>query len=477
MNNDFEQQIAAFLRRTSLFADRAKILIAISGGADSVALLNVLVRLKQDGAIGVKLAAGHVNHNLRGGQSDGDSEFVSELCKKLGIEVLTRSVDTTEYARVNKLSIETAGRDLRFNALCEMCRQAGGEAIVTAHHKDDNAETMIHRLMRGTGFRGLGGIWPVKEFGESIEVVRPLLCVGRKDIEKYCNDNDLTWRTDSTNAETVYTRNKIRHLLLPDVQKDCQGDLAEKLFELSLRSQKLYAKIEARAEQSLSEMIVESSEGVVLDRNRLTQLDRLTAVEVVRRVLTSIGSGERDLMQEHFNRVLALASANSSGKVIELPNGFIAKAEYDRVRFYKSQKAKKRCHLGRKLSPLIVGVPGVTDVGDVKIEAKVLDASECNVEKFKQDKDSNVEWFDLEKIKGDIKVRSRKEGDKFRPIGGGGEKRIGKFLTADKVPSEMRDKVLVIEDDEKIIWLAPIRASEQTKVAGATKKILELTLL
>ncbi|MCK5564475.1 MAG: tRNA lysidine(34) synthetase TilS [Planctomycetes bacterium] len=477
MYHDLEKQVGAFLESENLFAGFEKVLVAVSGGGDSVALLNVLVRLKRDGVVGAKLAAGHVNHNLRGSESDGDSKFVSELGAKFGLEVLTRSVETIEYAKRNKLSIETAARQLRFDALCEMCSEAGAKCIVTAHHKDDNAETMIHRLMRGTGFRGLGGIWPVKEFGvgsweSGVRVVRPLLCVGRKDIEKYCSDNDLRWRTDGTNAETIYTRNKIRHLLLPDIQKGCQGDLAEKLFELSLRSQKLYAKVEARAEQSLSEMIVEfSSRGVVLDRNRLSQLDRLTAVEVVRRVLVNIGSGERDLTQEHYDRIIALASANSSGKLIELPSGFVAKGEYDRVAFYKGQKANKRC-----LTPLILVVPGVTVACDIKIEAKVLDASDCDIEKFKKDKDSNVEWFDLDKIKGRLKVRSRKDGDKFRPIGGGGEKRIGKFLTADKVPGEMRDKVLVIEDDEKIIWLAPIRASEETKVDGSTKKVLAISL-
>lgn len=468
MEHEFAQQVLDFLRSERFFSDVRKVLVAVSGGADSVALLQVLVRLKSAGAIDVDLTVGHVNHNLRGVESDGDSEFVSELGEELGVRVLTRSVDTVGYAKANKLSIETAARDLRFGALCEMA----SESIVTAHHKDDNAETMIHRLMRGTGFRGLGGIWPRKDFGE-VEVIRPLLCVSRKDIEQYCNDNGFDWRTDKTNAETVYTRNKIRHLLLPDIQKECQGEIAEKLFVLSLKSQKLYAKVEAKAEQSLSEMIVElNSSGVVLDRNMLSGLDRLIAVEVVRKVLVSIGSGERDLAGEHYDRVIALANDKSSGKVIELPGGFIAKAEYERVAFYKRQKTKIR-----GLTPLVVDVPGVTDVGGVKIEAKVLDAGGCDVEKFKQDKDSNVEWFDLDKIKGDIKVRSREEGDRFRPIGGGGVKRIGKFLTADKVPGDVRDRSLIFEDDEKIIWLAPVRVSERTKVTSKTQSILQLKWL
>ena len=471
MDHEFEKQVISFVRRTSLFADHTKVLVAISGGADSVALLNVLVRLKHQGVINTELAAGHVNHDLRGNESDGDSEFVSELGDRLGIEVLTSSVDTTEYAKENKLSIETAGRDLRFGALCEMASKAGAETIATAHHKDDNAETMIHRLMRGTGFRGLGGIWLRRQFG-GIKVVRPLLCVSREEIESYCNDNGFTWRTDRTNAETVYTRNKIRHLLLPAIQKESKGDISEKLFELSVKSQKLYTKVEAHAEQAFSEMIIEmNSNRLVLDRNSLSQLYRLTAVEVVRRAITSIGSGERDLTQEHYDRIIALAADNSSGKVIELPNGFIAKAEYDKLSFCKEQKTEQVFFSAADLN-----IPGMTVIGDAKIEAKVLDAGDCDIEKFKQDKNSSVEWFDLDKIKGCLKVRRRQEGDKFRPIGGAGVKKIGKFLTADKVPSDFRDKTLIVEDDEKIIWLAPVRASELTKVMKKTVRVLQLSI-
>jgi tRNA(Ile)-lysidine synthase len=470
---DFEKHILGFIRSEDLFDGAGRVLVAVSGGVDSVALLQMLVRLKQVGSIESGLVVGNVNHNLRGAESDGDSEFVAKLGTELGIEVLQCGVETKAYARENKVSIETAARELRIEALCEMACKAGAEKIVTAHHMDDNAETIIHRLMRGTGFRGLGGIWPRRKLVGSVEVVRPMLCVSREQIEEYCKDNGFKWRTDRTNNEVIFTRNRIRHLVLPDLQKDCEGDLSKMLFELSLNAQKLYRKIEAQAQKAIDEISIDSGAGkVVLDRQGLAGLSRLVAVEVVRRVLGLIGSGERDLRQEHYERVLELVGNGEGGKVIELPNGFIAKAEYDRVMFYKSQKAKKR-----GLPPLVVGVPGMTDFGDVKIEAKVLDASECNIEKFKQDKDGRIEWFDLEKIKGDIKVRSRKEGDKFRPIGGKGEKKVGKFLTASKVPSDVREKVLIVKDDEKIIWLAPVRASELTKVDSETRRILEISLL
>lgn len=469
---EFEKQILGFIRSEGLFDGAVRVLVAVSGGADSVALLQTLVRLKQAGLISVELVVGNVNHNLRGAESDGDSEFVAELGAEHGIEVLWCGVETKSYAKENKVSIETAARELRIDALSEMASKAGAEKIVTAHHMDDNAETIIHRLMRGTGFRGLGGIWPRRKLAGLVEVVRPMLCVNREQIEEYCRENGFKWRTDRTNDEVVFTRNRIRHLVLPYLQKDCEGGLSKVLFELSLKSQKLYRKIEAQAQKAIDEMRIDSGVGkFVLDRQGLAGLDRLVAVEAVRRVLIVIGSGERDLRQEHYERILELVGSGEGGKVIELPDGFAAKAEYDRVRFYKSQKAKKRC-----LTPLILGVPSVTDVGDVKIEVKVLDASECDIEKFKKDKDSNVEWFDFDKIKGDIKVRSRKEGDRFRPIGGKGEKKIGKFLTTDKVPGAMRDKILVVEDDEKIIWLAPIRASEETKVDGLTKKVLAISL-
>ncbi|MBN1457613.1 MAG: tRNA lysidine(34) synthetase TilS [Sedimentisphaerales bacterium] len=474
MDFEFENQILGFIGSEGLFDGAERVLAAVSGGADSAALLQTLIRLKQAGQIEVELSVGNVNHNLRGAESDGDSEFVAELGEKLGIEVLQCGVETKTYAKENKVSIETAARELRIEALCKMARKAGAEKIVMAHHMDDNAETIIHRLVRGTGFRGLGGIWPRRRLAGLVEVVRPLLCVSRKQIEEYCGANGFKWRTDKTNDEVVFTRNRIRHLVLPELQKDCKEDLSKILFELSSKAQKLYRMIEAEAQKAIDEIKIDDGvEKIVLNKQGLARLDRLVAVEVVRRVLVLVGSGERDLKQEHYERVLELTGSGESGKVIELPDGFAASVEYEKISFYRN--AGKTA--ASAFDKVCLNVPGLTETGGYKIETRVFEAGGTDIERFKKEKEDIVEWFDADKLHGKIAARSRKEGDRFFPLGGEGEKKVGKFLTAAKVEGDLRDKVFVIEDDEKIIWLAPVRASELTKVDSKTKRILEISLL
>ena len=218
MLSEFEQTLADFIKTNGLLANTEKVLSAVSGGCDSVALVFALNRLAEEAVIKTKPVTAHVNHNLRGQASRQDQEFVEKFGKKLGISVLAKSVDVKAFAKENHLSIETAARELRRQALIEMANEAGSGAVATGHHADDNAETMIHRLMRGTGFRGLCGIRPKSVF-DGIVFIRPLLCFTRKEIVEYCRQNNLAWQSDHTNDEFAYTRNRIRHLIIPEIQK------------------------------------------------------------------------------------------------------------------------------------------------------------------------------------------------------------------------------------------------------------------
>jgi len=210
-----------------LFEGIDRVLLAVSGGADSVAMAHVLHRLAQEGGLSCNFVIGHVNHCLRGAESDADETFVRRFGQSLGVPVISQRVDVKAYAAEHKLSIETAGRVLRLQTLAQMADQNGCGCIATAHHKDDLAETMIHRLMRGTGFRGLCGIWPVSEV-YGAEFVRPMLGVRRDEIIQYCKDNSIQWRQDASNENTAFTRNRIRHRLLP-VLKDESDVIVDKL--------------------------------------------------------------------------------------------------------------------------------------------------------------------------------------------------------------------------------------------------------
>jgi tRNA(Ile)-lysidine synthase len=474
MLSAFEKKIAAFIASLRLFDQGREVLLAVSGGADSVALMFAMLRLTKAGVIEAGLSVAHVNHKLRPHAADEDEEFVLRLGEKAGLEVVTRSVDVRTYARDNGLSIETAARQLRSATLIDIAKAGACKSIATAHHKDDSAETMLHRLLRGTAFRGLGGIWPTRTFDRGTMFVRPLLCVTRTEIIQYCRTNSLKWRHDHTNDDCSYTRNRIRHLLLPKLQKNCDGSLIEELAKLSTSCQSLYTSICRQTEKIWPSIVLESQpDKVVLDKKVLTAQPPIVGAELARRAIVNIGSGERGLKETHYNQVLALAGG-PGGRRVELPGGFEAVVDYEQIVFQKARPcAKIPAHAD---APAPLRIPGETEFGGYNIKAELLEAKDCDIEKFKAAKDESVEWFDFDKLPGPLVARRRWEGDRFRPLGGPGAKKIGKFLTTAKVPRRLRPKLIIIANGEKIIWLAPLRTTEPMKITGKTRTILQLKI-
>jgi len=476
MLSQFEKKVAAFITPSTLIDSDESVLLAVSAGADSVAMMFAMLRLTQAGTIGARLVVGHVNHKLREPAADQDEEFVVGLGKKLGLKVVPRSVDVRACAAESKLSIETAARKLRTDALINIAKENGCKAVATGHHKDDNAETMVHRLLRGTGFRGLAGIWPNRLFADEVTFVRPLLCVTRARIIEYCRANDLDWRDDHTNADITYTRNYIRHLLLPQLQNACSGSLVAELAQLSQKCRRLHRRV-CRNVEKVWPVVVSASQPdkVTLDGKIFRAQTQIIQAELVRRTLVALGSGERDLKDLHYRNIIELAQG-PNGKRIELPGGFLAEAEYENVIFTNSKaNGGPRSTLQTTLSgPTALEIPGRTQFEACTIKAAILDAKDCDITGFKAAKDRNVEWFDYDKLAGAVLVRRRQAGDTFWPLGGVGEKKIGKFLTAQKVPRGLRQRLLIIADGKKIIWLASLRASELTKVTGQTQRILQL---
>ena len=197
-------------------------------------------------------------------------------------------------------------------------------------------------------------------------------------------------------------------------------------------------------------------------------------VELIRRALIALGSGERDLTQRHFESIIGLTKQRKSGRRVELPGGFAAFYEYGNLLFAKVEADSQA--EGKFSESIEIKIPGKTEFGDFLIEAAVLNAGEEDIEKFRRDKDEFVEWFDLSRLKQPVVVRYRRSGDRFTPLGLGQEKKVGRFLTDAKVSSQIRGKLLVVADEEKIIWVWPVRVSERTKVISETKKIVQLRI-
>jgi tRNA(Ile)-lysidine synthase len=471
---EFENKVAAFVKANCLFESADRIALALSGGADSTALLYAMVSLKNEYFLHADIVCVHINHQLRGADADTDEDFTVARAHDLQLPIATRRVDVRGFARKNKLSIETAARQLRIVNLLDIAKENNCDWIATAHHKNDNAETILQRLVRGTGFRGLAGIWPVRIVAHDIRLARPLLCVTRNEVIEYLQKRNLRWRTDHTNADCTYTRNFIRHCLLPALQKDCTGSLVEQLSQLAQSACNFYKEVCVSADKAWPQLAEYEDDSLKLNVRMFLTRPMPVKIELVRRSLATVGSGQRDITRQHFKRICRLAESNVTGKKIELPSGFIVRREYEYLIFALHKKTPPPDELINK--GIKVQIPGQTEFGQYVIEAAILEADDCDIEKFKTEKTSCIEWFDLEKLKLPLEARPRRPGDRFWPLGLEAGKKVGKFLTADKAPDKLRHKVLVVTDSEKIIWLWPVRISEQTRVTEKTGKILQLQI-
>lgn len=466
--------MAEFVKANGLFESAGRILLAVSGGADSTALLYVICALKDKGVLSSDFVCAHINHQLRDAQADEDEEFVIAQASGLNIPIVTRRVDVRGFANENRLSIETAARRLRIESLMDIAKANDCSWIATGHQKNDNAETVLQRLARGTGLRGLGGIWPMRAFGDNVSFVRPMLCVSREEIVQYLKERNLKWRVDVTNENCRHRRNYIRHRLIPALQSQCSGSVVEQLSELAQSARKFYKLVCERADEIWSEMADCSSNEVRLNLQKFLNQPRPVKVELVRRGLSAVGSGERNLRQGHFEKILQLAEQDISGRKIELPDGFVVLREYGELLFGQGEENHQDDE--RIIKEVEIEVPGQTRFGDCLIDAVILEAEQARFEKFKAEKTSFVEWFDLEKIALPVVVRFRRDGDRFRPLGLVGQKKVGKFLSDARVPQQLRKKVLIVADSDKIIWIWPIRISEQVKINRGTQKIFQLQI-
>ena len=475
---EFEKKLADFVRANGLVGSADKVLLAVSGGADSIALMYAMHALKAENFFNAELLCAHINHQLRGTEAELDQEFVVAQATKLKLAVTTSRTDVRGFAHLHKLSIETAARHLRMEALIDIAKANDCSRVVTAHQKNDNAETILQRLSRGTGIRGLGGIWPERAFANEIKFVRPLLCFRRDEILNYLQQRNLKWRRDHTNADCTYRRNYIRHRLMPALQQDCSDSIVEQLSQLARSAIRYYGVVCGRANEVWLSLADCDAEKTVLDLKLFLAEPQPVKVELIRRSLANIRCGERDLTQGHYEGILQLAEQNVTGRKIELPGGFAVRREYGNLIFEPSldrSVGQAPPYVDRQSNQSVtLNVPGQTRFGEYLIEATILETDDVGLEQFVEGKTSCVERFDLDQVRLPLIVHPRRPGDRFVPFGLTSEKKLGKFLTAQRIPHELRRRVIVVTDREKIIWVWPVRISEQVRITGDTRKILQL---
>jgi tRNA(Ile)-lysidine synthase len=468
-----ERKVAGFIQDHALFAGTGRVLLAVSGGVDSIALLHVMRRLISQGVVSAEPLCAHLNHRLRGAASDGDEAFVVQQARELNLPTIVKTVDVKTHAQEHHLSIETAARQLRLGCLAEIARAHTCTSIALGHQKNDNAETIVQRLERGTGLRGLGGIWPSRQAGGDLMFVRPLLCCSRQEIVDYLQARSLSWREDHTNADCMHTRNRIRHRLLPALQAASDSSLVEELAALAASARRLYARISEEAEDAARKHTRARVDEAIVDATALAGLPEPVGIELLRQLLTRLGLGERDLTRRHYRGVLALAERCDAGRTVSLPDGFSAHRESDTI-VLRPPSSQSRSH--ELPGPIELRIPGTTQFGPYRVETRVLDAAQVESAAISGGKSPFLEYLDFDRIRPPVVVRTRRNGDRFVPLGQQRQKKLGKFLTTAKVPTDLRSTALIIEDAERILWVCPVRISERAKVTDQTPIILELRI-
>ncbi|MBM4102596.1 MAG: tRNA lysidine(34) synthetase TilS [Planctomycetes bacterium] len=516
--------------KTVSFPPGAKILVAVSGGADSVAMLHILHRdLNGDDTPTAaasasepisqsksekrkaKILCAHINHQLRDKESDKDETFTAELCKKLNIPFFAERIDVKAYAAQKKLSIETAARQLRIDALVHIARRTGCQVIATAHHKDDQAETILFRLLRGTAFAGLAAIRPVIE-RDGLQWIRPMLHLRRTDIESYCRQNNLSWRQDASNLQTHFRRNWIRHRLLPLMQQGGENDLTEKLAALAQSALSFQRYVESAAVKIFQPSSINHQSSIFLSAAAIKQSGPFVAGEILRAVLNHLHCGLRDISLSHYQRFFRLLDKNRA--VLELPGGCVIRKKNNTLAFEAVSNGSRVCSFAAHAdsqSSIQLPAEGTTQFANWRIQTRLIQITQNDLNAFQklwktecstaalgcdslspaaaasapisQFPISNLQspiffqWFDLAQIQAPIIVRCRHKDDSFIPFGRKTPKKISRFLTDSQIDPKQRESCFVIEDKTGILWLAPVRRAARAAVRTDTIDVLEISLM
>ena len=438
------------------------VLVAVSGGADSVSLLHLLYNLKQELGLSFIYVA-HLNHMLRKNDADMDQRYVEDLAKRLGLVCLSESIDVGAYAAKNKLGIEDAARRLRYEFYDSVSKKVGANKIALGHTADDSIETFLMRLLRGSGLKGLTGIPPVRG-----NIVRPMIKIWRKDIDQYIASLKLVPRIDHTNYESKYLRNRVRLKLIPQL-KIYNLNIKEILLQTVLLLTEDYLYMETKTKDVLGEITVKSKENSIdLDAQKLRELEPPIERHLIRTAIEKVKGNLTELSFSHIHDIIKNLDQTERWE-LHLPDSIYAVGGRNSISFTK-EKPKE----AEKISfYYTLPIPGEITIKEAKsrITSELIDRSQVEFENSE-----DVAYLDFEEIGRELIIRSRKDGDRFYPLGMKGAKKIQDFYIDQKIPAENRDLIPIIEAGSRIVWVAGHRIDERAKVDDKTTKAVKLKL-
>ncbi len=485
--------VLAKVRRTidrhGLLAGGGTVVAGVSGGPDSLCLLHVLNRLREDYRIELHVA--HLDHRIRGSESQEDAAFVARLAEEWGLTATVKARDVPRLARESKLAIEEAARQARYSFLAQVAQAVGARSIAVGHNADDQTETIVMHWLRGAGLAGLRGMLPLTELGEmrleaawphhqplDLQLIRPLLETPRAEIEAYCWEHGLKPRFDRSNLDTTYYRNRLRHELIPYLES-----YNPNIWEVLRRSAQVigddYSLLQAELERIWVEVVSsESGEAITFDLDRWRALpisqQRSTLREAVHRLRRSL----RNINWIHIENALSALEAKPAGTQVTLSQGLMLAIGYRDFTVADEGYVPEVDWPLLLVESLPVAVPGVTELSD---SGWCLEAAIIEREEFGRDyMDNPHPWqafLDYERTGSELVLRQRCSGDRFQPLGlDGHEKSLHTFMIDHQIPRPLRHLVPIVASPQHIIWVAGWRIDERAKITAETERVLHLAL-
>lgn len=467
------QELQKRMKELHMVAPGDRVLVGVSGGADSVCLFVALKELQK--ALDFSMEVLHVEHGIRGEESKVDARFVADLCEEYGVNYQICEVDVPAFATEKGLGFEEAARLLRYEVFETLAKEKDAK-IALAHHKEDNAETILFQMVRGSSLAGLCGMQPVRTSESGVCYIRPLLSFHRAQIEAFLGQRGLSWRQDSTNVDMAYSRNFLRGSVIPQLEQ-INAQAVAHINQTAEHLSEVQEYIEFETER-LWKNIASVEAAMVLDAKKLLDLHPMMQRQIAYKAIVMAAKKKKDITSTHVADFLSLCKGQS-GRRISLPYGVVAQKEFDKVRvlvcqeefheenvYELSQETLKELLESGREKRIPIGNAGEA------IRCRVF---EKNKETLEIPRKTYTKWLDYDKIKKGFCIRTRRSGDYFISDANGHHKKLKSYFIDEKIPLAEREKCWLLAQDNEVLWIIGGRIGENVKVLQETKCVFEIT--
>ena len=463
------KQVKNTIEKNHLIEKGDKVLLCVSGGPDSMTLLHIMRRLEKE--YDIKLVIAHLDHMLRGNRSIADANFVKETSSRLNIPAIIERINVRRISNSSRMSIEEAAREVRYGFYKKAAEKSRANKIATAHTMDDQAETVLMRFIKGSGSLGLSGI-PYKRKLENACIIRPLLDIKRSDIEKYLKRYSIASRLDASNLKKMYLRNKLRLVLIPLLEKDFNPRVKENVNLISKNLNDEFDYLNTLTKGIYKKHVLETKKAITISINSLRHQHVALQRLLVRQIINKLKGNLKRINFRHWQGIESMLSGKDA-TIVKLPDGLNVIKKGGKLVFTKVGVLREVAPKFRKVIKL--NIPGRVIIPELGVEAQanVVNAAP----KFKKgDKRKRVEYINGDLFLHPLKIRTRRKGDKMRPLGMKSYKKLHDIFVDEKVPRGMRDRIPLFIGGNSILWAAGLRLSEECKIDRNTKRVIKLEL-